>query len=378
MPRISCIASAVSLALAPSLVVAQQAPPNVENIEKIEVTASPLGRAENELAQPVTVLTQEDLRRKRAASLGDTLSQEPGVQSSAFGPGAGRPIIRGLDGPRIRVLENGIGTVDASTVSPDHMVTTESLHAEQIEILRGPASLLYGSGAIGGIVNVVSGLIPRQRAEKLGGDVEARFSSGNREKTGAFDLGGGTGDIAWHLDAFKRKTEDYKIPGHAVRDDDESASGRLPDTSVDAKGAGAGASWVGSRGYLGAGVQGVENSYGVPTGEGSHIHLKRTKYEAAGELSDPLPGFSRLRFRFGHNDYQHEEVESTGAVATTFMNKGDEARLELRHGALAGITGTLGLQVQGSDMSALGAEALFPKTKSKTTGVFVVEQKELG
>src|SRR5258706_4759497 len=200
MPRISCIASAVSLALAPSLVVAQQGPRKGETTEKREATASPLGRAENELAQPVTVLTQEDLRRKRAASLGDTLSQEPGVQSSAFGPGAGRPIIRGLDGPRIRVLEKGIGALDVSSVSPDHMVTTEPLHAEQIEILRGPASLLYGSGAIGGIVNVVSGLLPRQPAEKLGGDVEARYSTGNREKTGSFDLDGGGGEIAWHLD----------------------------------------------------------------------------------------------------------------------------------------------------------------------------------
>jgi len=382
MSQQSLIASAVASALAVSFGAAaqekQDTKQEVKKVEQITVTASPLDRTETELAQPASVLNQEDLRRKRAASIGDTLSQETGVQSSAFGPGAGRPIIRGLDGPRVRVLENGIGTLDASNVSPDHMVTTESLHADQIEILRGPASLLYGSGAIGGIVNVVSNLIPRQPTDKLGGDFETRFSSGSHERTGAFNLNGGGGGLAWHLDAFKRKTDDYKIPGHAIRGDDESPAGTLPDTFVDAKGAGAGASWVGTRGYIGAGVEGLESSYGVPTGEGSHIHLKQTKYQIAGELADPVTGFARLRFRLGHNDYQHEEIESTGQVATTFKNKGDEARVELKHADILGLTGTIGVQLQNSDLSALGEEALFPKTKSESVGVFVVEQKDLG
>jgi iron complex outermembrane receptor protein len=352
---------------------------DVKKIEKLTVTASPLDRADNELAQSATVLTQEDLRRKRAASLGDTLSQEVGVQSSAFGPAAGRPIIRGMDGPRIRVLENGIGTMDVSTVSPDHMVTTESLHADQIEILRGPASLLYGSGAIGGVVNVVSNLIPRKRAEgPLTGDAEARFSSGNNERTGSANLNGGAGDFAWHLDGFTRKTRDYDIPGHAVRGDDTSASGRLPDSAVDSKGGGAGASWVIDRGYLGAGVEGLESTYGIPSGEGSHIHMRQTKFETSGEINDPMRGISRFRFRLGHNDYQHEEIEESGAVATTFKQKATEGRFELGHGAIGGVTGTIGLQLQNRDMSALGDEALFPKTRSRATGVFIVEQKDLG
>jgi iron complex outermembrane receptor protein len=390
--KISLVAGAVASALFTGAAGAQTAPPDatppsvapsksdapVKKVESITVTASPLGRAESEMAQPATVLTGDDLRRKRAASIGDTLAQEPGVQSSSFGPGAGRPIIRGLDGPRIRVLENGIGTLDASTVSPDHMVTTESLHADQIEILRGPASLLYGSGAIGGIVNVVSNLIPRERGKDFGGDVETRFATGNHERTGAFNLNGATGDIAWHVDAFKRKTEDYKIPGHAVRDDPDSAEGRLPDSAVDAKGAGAGVSWVGSRGYIGIGTEGLTNVYGIPSGEGSHIHLRQKRYEISSEVSDPLAGFSRLRFRLGHTDYQHEEIEATGGIATTFKNKASESRLELTHVPLAGITGTIGVQVQDSDLSALGEEAVFPKTRSKATGVFVIEQKELG
>jgi iron complex outermembrane receptor protein len=377
MKKQSLIASAVASALAASFgAAAQETPKDVKKGEQITVTASPLGRSEVELAQPAGVLSDEDLRRKRATSIGDTLSQEPGVQSSAFGPGAGRPIIRGLDGPRIRVLENGIGTLDASTVSPDHMVTTESLHADQIEILRGPASLLYGSGAIGGIVNVVSNLIPRQRTEGIGGNLETRVASANRERTGAFNVDGGMGDIAWHLDAFKRKTDDYKIPGHAVKDDPDSPSGKLPDSAIDAHGAGAGASWVGDRGYIGAGIEGLTNTYGIPSGEGSHIHLHQTKTEASGELADPLPAISKFKFRLGHADYQHEEIAADGIVGTTFKNKGTEARFELTHAPLFGLKGTVGLQLQDRELSALGDEALFPKTKSKATGVFVVEQKE--
>jgi iron complex outermembrane receptor protein len=385
MQRPSLVATAVASALLASFGAAaqeakpdtpQDTKPQVKKVESLTVTASPLGRSETEMAQPATILSDEDLRRKRAASIGDTLAQEPGVQSSAFGPGAGRPIIRGLDGPRIRVLENGIGTLDASTVSPDHMVTTESLHADQIEILRGPASLLYGSGAIGGIVNVVSNLIPRQRAEATSGNVETRFASGNRERTGAFNVDGGQGDIAWHLDAFKRRTDDYKIPGHAVKDDPNSPSGKLPDSAIDAHGAGAGASWVGNRGYIGAGIEALTNTYGIPSGEGSHIHLHQTKTETSGEVSDPLPAFSRFKFRLGHADYQHEEIAADGTVGTTFKNRGTEARFELAHAPLFGVKGTVGLQLQDRELSALGTEALFPTTRSKAAGLFLVEQKE--
>jgi iron complex outermembrane receptor protein len=389
----SLLASAIALALhatgswAQTPPVEEKKPDDRKDVVKggqITVTAVPLARAANELAQPATVLDQEDLRRKRAASIGDTLSQEVGVTSSAFGPGAGRPVIRGLDGPRVRVLENGIGTLDVSTVSPDHMVTTESLHADQIEILRGPASLLYGSGAIGGVVNIVSNLIPRKPASGLSGDVETRFSSGNNERTGAFNLNGGGGEWAWHIDAFKRKQDDYKIPSKA-RDivnehrDVPIEGDKLPDTFVDAKGGGIGGSYVTPRGYAGLGAETVENTYGVPTGENSHIHLKQKRYEASGETADPVTGFSKLRFRIAHTDYQHEEIESTGAVATTFKNKATEGRLELTHGPWGGgITGTIGVQGQDDTLSALGEEALIPKTHNKAAALFAVEQKDFG
>lgn len=357
---------------------ATAAPAKPKTVEAITVKAAALDQPASEMAQPVTVLSEDDLRRKRAASLGDTLAQELGVQSSAFGPGAGRPIIRGLDGARIRVLQNGVGTLDVSTISPDHMVTTESSHAEQIEILRGPASLLYGSGAIGGVVNVVSNLIPSTPQSMLSGDAEVRTTSATKERTGAANLAGGDGTLAWHLDGFRRRTEDYRIPGRVNPNDPDSPSGKVPDSYVDANGASAGASWIGTRGYIGAGVSGLRNNYGIPSGEGTHIDLKQTRYDIAGETVRPFDGVERIKFRLAQSDYEHSEIEPTGDVATTFKNKGSESRVELQHSAFAGIQGAIGVQFQDRDFSALGEEAIIPKTRSRSSGIFAVEQKAIG
>ena len=388
-----CVAAAMA-ALA-SAAGAQEPKPQEPKLElkkgeQITVTASPLGRAATEMAQPATVLSEDELRRRRAASIGDTLGQELGVQSSAFGAGSGRPIIRGLDGPRIRVLENGIGTGDASTLSPDHAVTTEGLRAEQIEILRGPASLLYGSGAIGGVVNVVSKTIPRERMSGVAGDVELRGATANRERTGSFNLEAGTGDVAFHLDAFKRRTRDYEIPGAALREGFEhhgheeeeeegehyDPRGRLPNSDVDMRGAGAGASWFGRGGHLGAGLSTLENDYGVPTGEGVRIRMEQERGELAADWADPLPGFTRLRARAARNRYEHREIEADGAVGTTFRNRATEARLELQH--VAPWRGTLGAQLQRQDLSAIGEEAILPPTRSDSDAVFVVGEHAFG
>ena len=356
--RIRFVAGA-AIALAAGPAPAQQVPQPTLKQERITVTASPLARGETEMAQPATVLDEEALRRKRAANIGDTLANELGVHSSAFGAGSGRPIIRGMDGPRIRVLENGLGTGDASSVSPDHAVASETLRAEQIEILRGPASLLYGSGAIGGVVNVVSRLVPRAPAQGLTGDIEARTSSGDRERTAGANLNGGSGSLAWHLDGFKRRADDYRIPG-----------GRLPNSDVDSRGAGAGASLVGAWGHAGGGVQRTESDYGVPTGEGVRIRMKQDRAEVSAEMAD------RLRMRASRSDYRHDEIESDGAIGTTFTNRATEARLELRHSGA--VRATVGTQWQDRDLAAIGEEAILPRTRSRAGAVFVVADKDLG
>ncbi|MCX7185534.1 MAG: TonB-dependent receptor [Nitrosospira sp.] len=338
----------------------------ITELPSVVVTATPFkDRSELDMAQPVTVLKGEDLRRKREASIGDTLARELGVASSSFGPGAGRPIIRGLDGPRIQVLENGIGTLDLSSISPDHAVAVESFNASQIEILRGPATLLYGGGATGGVVNVVTGRIPNRLAKSPSGDIEIRGNTATEERSGAFNAKGNAGrHVSWSVGGFKRKTGDYDTP-----------VGRVRNSAIDAEGVSVGGSFIGERGFLGGSVSRLENEYGVPSPEGSKIDLKQTRYDLSGELNKPLIGFERLKVRMGYNDYKHNEIEGSGAIATRFKNQALESRAELLHAPIADWKGVLGVQFQDRNFSALGEEAVIPLTKSRSTGVFLVEER---
>jgi iron complex outermembrane receptor protein len=351
-------------------------PPPIKKLETITVTASPLAASEETMAQPSQVMGGEELRRKRASSIGDTLAQEPGVQSSSFGAGAGRPVIRGFDAARVQVLENGIGSLDVSTISPDHAVTVEPLRAQQIEILRGPATLLYGGGAIGGVVNVVTDAIPRERLDAPTGAAEVKGGSANRLRDGGFDISAPASDsFVLHADAYKRRTKDYDIPGAARRDDPESPVGTLPDSAVDSKGGSVGGSWVGDRGFLGASVSTFRSDYGIPSGEGSSISLKQQREDISGELNNPFPGFTKAKIRAAFNDYEHREITADGETATTFRTKAWESRLELVHLPWSGFEGALGVHVQDRDFSALGEEAVVPRTKSSSVAGFIVEKR---
>jgi iron complex outermembrane receptor protein len=343
-------------------------------LDAVVVTAPPFdGQSGLNMAQPASVLRGERLDRKQATTLGDTLDTELGVQSSHFGPGAGRPIIRGQDGARVRVLDGGMGTGDASAISPDHQVTAEPITARQIEILRGPATLLYGTGATGGVVNVSTNRIPDSRQQGVTGTAEPRAGSGAHERTGSFQLDGGKEDFAWHLDGYKRKTGDYRIPGAQITNDPASPRGRVPNSDTDSDGFSLGGSWVGDRGYLGASFQKLNSNYGIPTPEASHIDMHQHRIDVAGELLDPLPGFTRVRVRVRNSDYRHTEVEPTGEVATVFKNNGTEQRYELTHAPLGGWTGVMGFQADQKTVSALGEEAVIPKTRSRGADLFLVE-----
>jgi iron complex outermembrane recepter protein len=338
----------------------------VTELPSVVVTTSPFkDRSALDMAQPVTVLKGEDLRRKRESSIGDTLSRELGVASSSFGPGAGRPIIRGLDGPRVQVLENGISTLDLSTTSPDHAVAVESLNASQIEILRGPAVLLYGGGATGGVINVVTGRIPSRLFKSPTGDVEIRGNTATEERSGAFNAKGSAGQhFSWSVGGFKRKTGDYDTP-----------VGRVGNSAVNSEGISVGGSFVGERGFLGGSVSRLENEYGVPSPEGSKIDLKQTRYDLSGELDRPLIGFEKLKVRMGYNDYKHNEIESSGEVATRFNNQAIDSRAELLHAPIAKWKGVIGVQVQNRNFSALGTEIIVPVTKSGSAGIFLLEER---
>ncbi|MGI9534653.1 MAG: TonB-dependent receptor [Thermodesulfobacteriota bacterium] len=343
----------------------------------VTVTVNPFeDRTELDMEQPATVLKGERLRYKREPSLGDTLTGELGVASSSFGPGAGRPIIRALDGPRIQILENGMDILDVSSISPDHAVTVESLNASQIEILRGPATLLYGGGAIGGVVNVVNNKIPRRLFQSFTGNFEGRGNTATEEKSGAFNANGSIGDhISLSAGGFRRSTNDYDIPGRADKSDPASSKGTLKNSGIDSGGGYIGGSILGTRGFIGGSLSRLESEYDIPSPEMPRIDLVRNRYDAEGELDNPLLGIEKVRTKFGYTDYQHKEIENSGEVGTTFKNNAMESRTELLHKPVKGWRGIAGVQFKDRTLSALGEEAIVPKTKSRNIGVFLTEER---
>ncbi|MFZ5608353.1 MAG: TonB-dependent receptor [Pseudomonadota bacterium] len=394
--------------LAPSAALAQQGGKtpgqNVDmhkdhdKVEEIIVTA-PFQRQQFDILQATSVLAGEALDRALETSIGETLARLPGIESSYFGPGVNRPVIRGLGGDRLRILIDGIGAIDASNVSPDHGVVGELVTAERVEVLRGPASLLYGSSAAGGVVNIIDGRIPSAMpAGAADGTLYGRYASNGDEASlaGSVNVGLG-GKLALHADGFFRDTGDIRAPGFAFspalraartqeavaagEDPPTFSRGRLDNTSTQSYGGTGGLSYVFDRGFLGAAVSTYQSNYGVPlekeeaTAPGVRIALDQWRVDMKGAVA--FDGFfEEAKLRFGYGDYQHSELEGD-AIGTTFLNQGWESRLELVQRAQAGHKGAIGLQVRRRDFSALGAEAFVPPNDTLQVGLFTLQDYQL-
>lgn len=346
--------------------------------QTIVITGNPLGREAG--ATPVSVLAGSALVQRRAGTLGETLDGLPGVSASGFGPNSSRPVIRGLDGDRVRLLDGGSASVDASSLSFDHNSATDPLVAERIEVLRGPAALLYGGNATGGVVNVIDNRIPRLGALGLSGRAEVRFGGAAAERAGAAVLEGGGGSFAWHADLHGRDASDLRTPRYTPLEDGQplEPATRVRNSEARSEGGAVGGSWVGSRGYLGASVDTGRQRYGVTVEPDVYIRMQRDRYALAGELR-ALPGpFTQLSAQASHTRYRHDEVEGSGEIGTTFRSTGDEFRLQLRHAPLGPLQGVVGVQSERMDFSALGEEAFVPGTRTRSSALFVLEEMQLG
>lgn len=347
------------------------------------VTGNPLGSGLFELVTPVDSLSGQALNARRASTLGETLANEPGVSSTLFGPNASRPIIRGLDGDRIRLMQNGVGSVDASSLSFDHATTIEPLVADRLEIVRGPAALLYGGNAIGGVVNAIDNRIPTRPIDGATGRGELRAGSADSERAGVAVLEGGNGSFAVHADGYRRNTEDVRIPGFArsarqrALDDPsvEQPDGRLPNTYSRSEGGSLGASMTWDKGYVGLSVGSLRSEYGTPAEDTVKIDMRKDTFDLAGE-SRGLSGFVRgVKYRLSQTDYEHQEKQKdTGEVNTTFKSRGYEGRVEVTHAPIGPLNGAIGLQFGSLDFSALGAEAFVPSTRTNTSALFIYEE----
>lgn len=365
-------------------------------IERIVVAASGIHKYNLEMATPVSVLTGEELSRRTEPTIGETLKYEPGVHANYYGPVASSPVIRGLDGPRVRILNNGLDTADVSRIGPDHAISADAITAQQIEVLRGPATLLYGSGAIGGVINVVDNRIPRQLRADSETKLESRYVDVSDEKTVALNHEGSSNNIAWHVDGFNRDTSDYDVPRFS-NDEGETAS-RLENSWTQSKALNGGLSYIGNRGLFGFSIGRLESDYGIPghhhhdeheeehddheahdehADEGVFAKLKQNRVSMAGEWYTPFAGIETLSFNAAYTDYQHQEIED-GSVGTTFKNKALESSLSLEHEELGGWHGLVGYHLQRADYRAFGEEAFTPDSETLSHAVFVLEEKQFG
>lgn len=410
----------------------------IRRVEEIRVYATPRGTSSDEVAQATTVLAGEQLNRALAPTLGETLGRQPGINTSYFGPAVGRPIIRGLGGPRVRVLEDGIVAADVSTTSSDHAVTVEPFLADQIEVLKGASTVLYGSGAIGGVVNTVTGRVPTElpdaplslRAQGSMGDVA-------NEESGGVRLDGRAGNFAFHADGFVREAGLFDIPGFAESDaaraaeaaehgeeaheehgeegheeGEEEAFGYLPNSDFDTEAFSSGFGWVGERARVGLAVSRFQTEYGLPGGhahaheegeehddehgdehgdeheEEGHEHgeeegdvridLEQTRYDFRAALDGPFDVIETLRLRGAFVDYEHTEFEGPGVAGSRYENDTLEMRLEALNEPIAGFEGAFGIQYEDREFSSSGAEAFVIPVDRRTVALFAFQERKVG
>ncbi|MGM9483395.1 TonB-dependent receptor [Roseateles sp. NT4] len=352
-----------------------------ESLDKVVVTGNPL--KSQVLAQPSDSLGGDQLVLTRAANLGDTLQGLAGVAATNFGPNASRPSIRGLDGDRVRILSNSGASVDASNLSFDHGVAIDPLVIDKVEVLRGAAALLYGGNAVGGVVNTLDNRIPRTLINGLSGAAEVRLGGATRDKSGAVVLDGGSGQahsgFGWHVDLSGRDADDQRTP----RFDSEGESRTsVRNSAARSHGGAVGGSVFFQGGYAGVSVDDFHTNYGTTAEEDVTIRMQRQRLATAGEWATTDGPIHRISWQASRNRYEHQEVEGTGEVGTTFKSTGTDGRVEVEHAAIptpmGPVKGLVGLQTESLDFSALGEEAFVPSTRTRNTGVFVLEQAKLG
>jgi len=332
---------------------AAQNPPRAAELDEVIVTGAPYGISARATTIATTVIDEETLAAAPAASLGDLVAGLPGMRSTDFAPGASRPVIRGLSGPRVQVLTNGIGLIDASSVSPDHQVATDPAEANRIEIVRGPATLAYGGTAIGGVVNVLDNRIPTEMPDGIDGMVSTQASSVDSGWSTSARATFALGPVAISVDGVKKEADDYDIPSPALSQrlaDAEGLArgpgGTQPNSFSELESWGAGAAWIGARGFIGASYKDLSSTYGTVAEPEVFIQLKQTREDVRGELRFDGGPFQRLTGSYGHADYTHTEFEGPGNPGTVFQSDGQEARVDLVQQTRDGGNGALLLQLE--------------------------------
>ena len=375
-----------------------------QQLETLTSQAHPLVQTAADFAVADQVVEQKSLK-ERAPTIGDALADELGVYSNQYGSGSSRPVIRGQDGPRVKVLQHASETADVSTLSPDHAVTVDPILAKQIEIIRGPSTLLYSAGTVGGLVNVTDQKIPTSMPEKgLEGTAGLRYNSGSDERLASAGATVALGSqFALRVEGSKREANDYIAPNYFHEHEGElEKERRVGNTFAKGETISVGGSWIGERGFAGIAYTNRQDQYGLPghsheyesctvsgnlligCGEedygdeheaGPWVDLKSERYDFRTEILNPIAGFEKLRAHASYTDYQHDEIEGD-SVATTFKSKGYDARLEMVHQPIADWEGVVGVQYNQQKLDITGEESILEPTKTQKWSVFGLEHKQ--
>ena len=399
----------------------------IQQLDTIHVQAHPLEQSAADFAVADHIVSQKKLA-ERGVTIGDALADELGVYSNQYGAGSSRPVIRGQDGPRVKVLQHASETADVSALSPDHAVTVDPILAKQVEIIRGPSTLLYSAGTVGGLVNVTDQKIPTAIPEKgYEGQVGLRYNSGSDEKLASAGVTAALGDqFAIRVEGSKRKANNYIVPDYVHEHSHEHDLGngqhethteyvkerRVDNTFAEGQTVNIGGSWIHDRGFVGLSYSNREDRYGLPGhsheyenchphgdtldchahGAGGHNHdhdhdeeehggpwvdLKSERYDLRTELSEPFVGFQKLRAHASYTDYKHDELEES-EVLTTFKSKGYDARLELVHNPIADWEGVIGTQYNRQKLNISGEESLMNPSTTEKWSLFGLEHKQFG
>ena len=346
-------------------------------LKEITISGNPLGATD--LIAPSAQYSGDALLLRSKTTLGETLDGTPGVSSTYFGPNASRPIIRGQDGDRIRILNNGGAMLDVSNLSYDHSVTADPISIERIEVLRGPGALQYGGSAVGGVVNVIDNRIPREALFDAKGGVTGKtnlgLATGNREKAAGALLEAGNNRYAIHVDAFNRETGDVAVP---ISISCDKAAGlvvekRICNSASKSNGGAVGGSLFFDQGYLGASISTYRSSYGTVAEPDVTIGMKSDRFALEGEVRNVSGFIQSIKGQYGKTDYAHTEFD--GAMpGTLFKNKGSELRVEMRHTRLGNFEGLVGVQMDNSRFSADGDEAFAPYSRTRQNALFAFEE----
>jgi iron complex outermembrane receptor protein len=351
----------------------------VHHLDEVTITARTL--EQGSLLVPAQQLSGAALTQRQGSTLGETLDNLPGIANSSFGPNVGRPVIRGMEGDRIRLLQNSGANMDVSGLSNDHAIPIDPLTTERIEVLRGPATMLYGGSAIGGVVNVMDNRIARERTFDTQGGVigKAEMRAGgaaNEQSTGAL-VEAGNDKYVLHVDAFDRSTQNLKVPKNMTCGLGGASNGyRVCNSASNSKGAAVGGTLLFDRGYLGLSTSEYRSTYGTVAEPAVTIGLLRRHHVIEGLLRD-VGAFQDVKFQWGYTNYTHTEYDGADA-GTRFDNTGYDMRFEGRQRAFGlsngwQLEGLLGVQREGNNLQAMGDERFVPPSRTHSTGIFTYQ-----